>query len=326
MRPACDLGMVGKARPYRVGALAAALVLAVLGCAPPAGPAAPAPPAAKPAVPTAASSPPAPAGAASAPTAAPASAAAGALQRVTVGVNNSLTDAPLFLADERGYFREVGLEIALEAFQGGAAMIAPLSAGQIDVGGGVLSTGLYNAIARGVTLRAVADRSRENGSAGLLMRKELLDSGRVRGPADLKGLRLALPADCIATEVTLMQWLGGYGVTLQDLDQTLLPFADLPAAIANGSVDMGTAPEPIVTRVGQLPGGTVFQRLGTDLRPYRQSAVIFYSPAFAEERERATRFMVAYLRGVRDYHDAFFGSKAQRDEVVRLLVAKTPIH
>ena len=45
--------------------------------------------------------------------------------------------------------------------------------------------------------------------------------------------------------------------------------------------------------------------------------MIFYSPTFAADRDRATRFMIAYLRGVRDYHDAFFGTRAGRAEAVR---------
>jgi NitT/TauT family transport system substrate-binding protein len=292
--------------------LAAMLLAAVLGCAPPATPAAPA---AKPAAPPAATpagrpAEPPPAGPASAPPAAPAP-----LQRVSIGVNNAVTDAPLFLAEDRGYFSDVGLEIVLEVFQGGgAAMIAPLSAGQIEVGGGVLSTGLYNAIARGVPLRAVADRSRDNGTAALVMRKGLADSGRVRGPAD-----------CIASEITLMRYLDRYGISQQDMEMSLLPFADTPAAIANGSIDLATPPEPFATRVEQSGSGVIVHRLGSEIQPYRQLAVIFYSPGFAEDRDRATRFMVAYLRGVRDYHDAFFGSKAQRDAVIRLLVDKTAV-
>ncbi len=313
-----------RARRTCASVLLGGLLLAASGCAGatgggggrPSAPAAPAP------VSRAAPAPSEPAPSAASSTAPPA--APVALQRVTIGVNNAVTDAALFLADDRGYFREAGLEIAMEVFQGGAAMIAPLSAGQIDVGGGVLSTGLYNAISRGVALRAVADRSRDNGTAGLVMRRELADSGRVRTPADIKGLRLALPADCIASEITLWRFLNRHGVTPADMDMTLLPFADMPAAIANGSIDLGTPPEPFATRIEQA-GGVMVHRLGSEIQPYRQLAVIFYGPGFADERERATGFMVAYLRGVRDYLDAFFGSRAQRADVVRLLVEKTAI-
>jgi NitT/TauT family transport system substrate-binding protein len=106
---------------------------------------------------------------------------------------------------------------------------------------------------------------------------------------------------------------------------SVLPFADMPAAIANGSIDLGAAPEPFPAYIQQAGSGVILHRLGSDVQPYRQFSVIFYGPGFAAERDRATRFMVAYLRGVRDYLDAFFGSQARRDEVIRLLVEKTTV-
>jgi NitT/TauT family transport system substrate-binding protein len=245
------------------------------------------------------------------------------LQRVTVGVTRSSPDAPLFLADEHGYFKDAGLAVSLEEFQSGAALIPPLSTGQIDAGGGGLSVGLYNAIARGVALRAVADRARENGIGVLVVRQALAESGRVRGASDIRGLRLVLPADCIASEVTLQRYLERYGITMQEVDLRVLSLTDLPAAIANGSADLGTVPEPVATLMEQSGSGVILHRLGSDLEPYRQLSVILYSPTFAEDRDRATGFMVAYLRGVRDYYDAFFGSGARRDEMIRLLVEKT---
>jgi NitT/TauT family transport system substrate-binding protein len=296
---------------------ASLLVVSVLGCAPAPAPAAPsAAPAATSAAPAAASGP-EPA-AAAAPASAP-------LQHVTIGVNNALSDAPFFLADERGYFREAGIEIGLEVLSGGAAMIAPLSAGQLDVGAGVLSTGLYNAIGRGVPLRAVADRSRDNGVAAIIVRRDLVDRGRVRGPADFKGLRLQMVAECISNEITLVRDLARYGLTLQDVDVTFMPFTDTPAALANGSIDVATPPEPFPARIEEAGSGVIVHRMGADIQPYRQLSVIFYSPAFAADRDGGTRFMIAYLRGVRDYHDAFFGGRAGRADVIRLLVEKTTI-
>jgi NitT/TauT family transport system substrate-binding protein len=219
----------------------------------------------------------------------------------------------------------VGLEVAFETFSTGAAMIAPLSAGQLDVAGGALSAGLYNAIARGVPLRAVADRNRDNGTGALMVRKDLYESGRVRSAADFRGLRFQVAAECISNEVTIAQYLGRFGLTYHDLDVTVVPFADAPVALANGSIDVATPPEPYATRIEQDGSGVPIYRVGSDIQPYRQLSVILYSPQLADDRDRATRFMVAYLRGVRDMHDAFFGSKARRAETIRLLVEKTTI-
>ena len=59
-------------------------------------------------------------------------------------------------------------------------MIASLATNQIDVGGGSPSVGLYNAMARGVDVKMVADRASSapgRNSWQLFLRKELADSG-----------------------------------------------------------------------------------------------------------------------------------------------------
>src|ERR687885_649031 len=67
-----------------------------------------------------------------------------------------------------------------------ADTVAPLAAGQLDVGGGAPSAGLGNALARGLNLKIVADKGSTPpgfGYAGVVIRKDLWDSG-VRSPAD----------------------------------------------------------------------------------------------------------------------------------------------
>jgi len=55
-----------------------------------------------------------------------------------------------------------------------------------------------------------------------------------------------------------------------------------------------------------------------------QATVVMYGPAMIREPEVAKRFMVGYVRGVRDYLDAFFGGKDREraiDEIQREGVA-----
>jgi NitT/TauT family transport system substrate-binding protein len=59
---------------------------------------------------------------------------------------------------EKGYFAELGLKVELVTFTNAATMIAPLGGGQLDVGGGAVSAGLWNAELRKVGIRAVADK------------------------------------------------------------------------------------------------------------------------------------------------------------------------
>src|SRR5262249_58059780 len=81
-----------------------------------------------------------------------------AAQQITVGATSSTSDAPIYIADKKGYFRAEGLEVKVVNFRSAADMVAPLGAGQIEAGAGSASAGLYNAVARGIRLQIVADR------------------------------------------------------------------------------------------------------------------------------------------------------------------------
>ncbi len=74
-------------------------------------------------------------------------------------------------------------------------MIGPLGMGQLDVGAGTVAASLYNAVAQNIAIRAVADKGsmrKGYGFSGLLVRKDLVDSGRYKTYADLKGMKLAV--------------------------------------------------------------------------------------------------------------------------------------
>jgi NitT/TauT family transport system substrate-binding protein len=82
-----------------------------------------------------------------------------AAQAITVGATSSTSDAPIFIADQKGYFRDEGLDVKVTNFRSAADMVAPLGAGQIEAGAGSASAGLYNAVARGIKIKIVADKA-----------------------------------------------------------------------------------------------------------------------------------------------------------------------
>ncbi len=78
---------------------------------------------------------------------------------VAVGATNSTSDAPIYIADAKGYFREEGLTVTVSNFRSAADMVAPLGTGELDAGAGSASAGLYNAVLRGVRIKIVADKA-----------------------------------------------------------------------------------------------------------------------------------------------------------------------
>jgi NitT/TauT family transport system substrate-binding protein len=208
-------------------------------------------------------------------------------------------------------------------------MVAPLGAGQLDVGAGSHSAGLLNAAARDVSIKLVADKGNLSpgfGFMGLLLRKDLWDTGRLRTPADLRGMRVALPARGITTEVALARWLEKGGLTLNDVEVVELNFADHASALGGGSLEAAVSIEPFLTRILDQDLAALYQRTD-EIIPGYQVGEVMYSGQFVRERpDAALRFMTAYLRAVRFYNDAFVkGDVAKRQDVIATLAKHTPV-
>ena len=170
------------------------------------------------------------------------------LARVSVGTTNSQSDAPIFIGIEKGYFREAGVELDLVPFDTAAKMIAPMGAGQLDVGGGNGSPALFNAIARGIELKIVANKASMPpgyGYTAIVVRKALYDSGKVRTVRDLRGLKIAESAPA---SNLLAYTLDKYGMTFNDVQPIVLGFPEQIPALTNGSVDAISVVEPFLTK------------------------------------------------------------------------------
>src|SRR5215217_8419557 len=111
------------------------------------------------------------------PASAGAAAATSSPPTVTVKVGTvpgAISNAGRFVAIERGYFLEEGIDFEEVAFDTSAKMLPALAAGQIDVGIGGSSAGLFNAIAQGIPLKIVLDSTSAypgDSAGGLLVRK-----------------------------------------------------------------------------------------------------------------------------------------------------------
>jgi NitT/TauT family transport system substrate-binding protein len=228
--------------------------------------------------------------------------ASGAPETVTMGtVSGSSADAAVFIAIEKGFFEQEGVKIELKPFNTGAQFVAPLGAGQLDAGSGGISGGLFNAVASGVGIKIVAAKSQTATPSytQLLVRKQLVDSGRYKDLADLKGMKVAIPSLGIAPHLELALFLKKAGLTLKDVRIEQIGFAEMVPALKNGSVDAAIAIEPSATLAVREGGAK--KVAGTDeVFPGEQSAALMFGDRFiADKPELAQKVMNGYLKGVR---------------------------
>jgi NitT/TauT family transport system substrate-binding protein len=250
--------------------------------------------------------------------------APGASVTVQVGYLNSASDAGILIALAKGYFQAQGLDVQLQRFDTGAAMTPPLSTGQLDVGAGSPSAGLYNAAARNITVKIVADKGSDRpgfGYQGIALRKGLQD--RVKDYADLKGLKIGMTGTGgISPEIVLDVALKKGGLTMKDVETVAIPYPDLNTALNTGAIDAAVHFEPLFT-VGINQGFAVSWKRADEIYPNHQSATILYGSSFVENKpDVARRWMLAYVQGVRYYNDAFLKGQ-NRDEVIGILAQAT---
>ena len=187
-------------------------------------------------------------------------------------------------------------------------MIGPLGMGQLDVGAGTVAASLYNAVAQNITIRAVADKGSMRqgyGFSGLLVRKDLVDSGRYKTYADLKGMKLAVGTFGSANASAMNEALKKGGLKWSDAASIVaLVFPQHIVAYQNKAIDASMTNEPTSTTAVQ--NGLAVRVAGNDeIYPSQQTAVVLYSENFARQRPQiAQKFMRAYVRAVRDYNDA----------------------
>ncbi len=246
---------------------------------------------------------------------------------VRAATTPSISNGGRYIAMERGYFQEEGVEIEDVTFDTSAKSLPALASGQVDLVAGGPTSGLFNAVAQGIPVRIVLDQWTGypgNEAGGVIVRKELMDSGQLQSPADLRGLRLAMTSKGHATQRVWATLLDEAGLTFDDVDTTELSYPNMNVALGNNAIDAAVSIEPYASQaIGA--GFATRWKSWADVIPYDAVAVVMYSESFAEgNNEAAKRYAKAYVRGLRDYNDARTKGR-DREEVIRILQENTPL-
>jgi NitT/TauT family transport system substrate-binding protein len=255
---------------------------------------------------------------------------AAAQQRtVKIGVIGILAEAGLYIAAERGFFKQEGLQVEFLKDMYGPDGFPALATGQMDAMGGAFGPELINAVARGINVKVVAGMSSYIpgwDSGFLTVRKELIDSGKVKDWKDLKGLKVALaPALPNLTDYFASRYLAHGGLTLKDVTVVHIPFANMIAALKTGGVDFAHTSEPMSTLTAGS-GVAVKWKPVTSYAPAGLTVAMlqFGSNMLEKEPQVGERVLAAYIRGARHYNDLFKkpGGKA---EIAEVLMKHTPV-
>ncbi len=241
--------------------------------------------------------------------------------------NASSSNVGVYVGDGLGYFANEGIELEYVNLGGSASEIsAALATNRIDIADAGVNPAMFNSVRTGA-YKVVADKGsvpKGFGFLSFIVHKDL--ESRIKGPADLKGLSIAMtpPGLGTANGFALAVYLARAHLTVKDVHIQPIAFPAMMAALSNKAVPVAIMTEPFATQAVKVGLG-VRLITGDEILPGQQIGTIAYGTQFiAAHRDWGNRFMVAYVQGIRAYNAAFRHG-ADKPRIIQILTQKTPI-
>ena len=173
----------------------------------------------------------------------------GTTRKFRIGLGPWIGFGPLYLAQEKGFFKEAGLEVELIVLTGIAERNSALKSGRIDALAAPVD---YFVLSAGNNLEtSIAMAIDESvGGDGIVARKEITKI------EDLRGKRVAFQRG-LPSEFFVRALLQQHGLSMKELQTVDMETDQAGAAFIAGSIDAAAVWEPWLTKASEQGGGHV---------------------------------------------------------------------
>jgi NitT/TauT family transport system substrate-binding protein len=244
--------------------------------------------------------------------------------KASIGVLRLSSSAPVFIAQDKGYFRDEGLAIELKFFDAAQPVAVATTSGDIDFGITAFTAGLYNLAGKG-TLKVIAGMSRDKPGyplIGYFAGNKAYAAG-LKTPKDLAGKRIAVTQVGSSFHYALGLLADKYGFRLSDVKIVpLQSLTNVVAALKGETVDAALLPISTARPLVESGGAKLLGWVG-DETPWQVGAV-FASPKTLADKPLVTKLLAALKRADRDYHDVVLATvkdgKAELNDKTRPLL------
>jgi NitT/TauT family transport system substrate-binding protein len=231
---------------------------------------------------------------------------------VKVGTVRSISTVSILWAVEQGYFKEFGIKVVNENLDTASNSIALLAQNQLQIVEGGISAGYFNALEKNLPVTMVLDRVSSPLGHNLMLRPDLKD--KITRLRDLKGKTIATNGHGAVSTYEVGKLLETDGLTINDVDIKVIPFTQYSVAFANKAIDAAIVIPPFTAQL--LDGGhaVAFKDPDDLVKPHPLTiAVSMINTDWAKANQQLVRnYYVAYLRGIRDYCQAYHGSAVRQ--------------
>jgi NitT/TauT family transport system substrate-binding protein len=228
--------------------------------------------------------------------------------KAKLGVLRLSSSAPVFIAQDKGYFRDAGLEIELKFFDAAQPIAVATTSGDVDFGITAFTAGLYNLAGKGA-LKVIGGMSREKAGYPLIgyFASNNAYADGLKTPRDLAGKRVAVTQTGSSFHYSLGLLADKYGFKLGDVKVVpLQSLSNAAAALKGETVDAALLPVSTARKLMDDGGAKLLGWVG-DETPWQLGAVFASAKALAD-KPLVTRLLAALARADREYHDVILAA------------------
>lgn len=238
---------------------------------------------------------------------------------IKIGLVKSISNVANLWAMEKGYFREVGIKLVPEDLDTSANSLALLAQNQLQIVEGGISAGYFNGLEKNLPVTIVMDRVSSPLGHNLMLRPDL--KGQITRLNQLKGKVIASNGQGSVSTYEVGKMLETDGLTISDVEIKVFPFPQMAIGFKNKAIDAAIVIPPFTSTFLDNGIGAAFKSPDDLVKPYPLTiAVSMINTDWAKANDQLVRnYYYAYLRGVRDYCQAYHGGK-DRAAMVDLLI------
>ncbi len=226
--------------------------------------------------------------------AAPAQAQAQAPTAIGISYQPALYwSVPFFIADQKGWWREVGLAPNFSTFPAGPPQVAAAAARTWDVGGtgsapAVLGAARFNILTIGIT--------NDESAANVVMARGDQADAIVRSPQSLRGQQILVTANTTG-DYALSSCLQRWGVNRADVQVVNLAQAQIISAFSSGNGALAVLWAPNNYTLQERTGARTICS-GRDVNASIPGTLIVRADYARENPDNVARFLAVYLRSI----------------------------
>jgi NitT/TauT family transport system substrate-binding protein len=246
---------------------------------------------------------------------------------IHIALVSSISNGAELIALDRGYFKEYGLNVVIDDINTSADTIAMLATNRLQIIAGGISAGYFNALEKNIPVTIIGDRVSTPIRHNLMLRPDLKD--QITDLKQLKGRTIASNGTGSVSTYELGKMLETAGLRLSDVEVKILGFPQMGTAFANKAIDAAVVIPPFTYEFIDQHLAVEFAEVDKLVKPNPMTiAVIMTNTDWAKEHHDALQgYVNAYLRGVRDYCNAYHHGAVRKemiDSIVKHAAERNP--